>query len=444
MKKNTTFKANYAVSEIVGGMILVTIAVISFSVIYIYLLPPGPECDAEVRIDGYVNEDGIICLKHMGGNSIDSCKIVLSYPNGTVIGSKKEYNWDFGEYRYPLSTITDEKLESEDKKYIVNVYKINEDGKEQEIFIWEASGRTKIQPPDSPILISSLKTNSVDEDLICYSYSIGSGTDVDSYIYNWQINDNSFYEILMPFDTEDHSSSKDYSNNNLNAVINDLTWTSNGKISGAYEFKGMNKYLTLDLPNVFNNIGNNDFSISFWIKNDILNLNDEVVFTAIYDDENFVKFFIIDKQIHFGVCYNNSKDAVKTNNLSIANWYHITGVWDADEKQISLFCNRELYNDPGERNFELNSGSEIIRIGNSSWEGTIDELQIFDRNLSYNQISQDYISTKNGEYKQRVIVSDEINLGDIWQCIIIPNDSSQDLTAVASNEIEIVNYGGGD
>ena len=42
------------------------------------------------------------------------------------------------------------------------------------------------------------------------------------------------------------------------------------------------------------------------------------------------------------------------------------------------------------------------------------------------------------------MVSEETSLGDIWQCIVTPNDGVQDDIPVYSNILRIVNYPGGD
>jgi hypothetical protein len=50
---------------------------------------------------------------------------------------------------------------------------------------------------------------------------------------------------------------------------------------------------------------------------------------------------------------------------------------------------------------------------------------------------------KNGHSDKSVIVSGEIKLGDIWKCIVTPNDGVQDDASTESNIIQIVTYPGG-
>jgi hypothetical protein len=220
-------------------------------------------------------------------------------------------------------------------------------------------------------------------------------------------------------------------------------------IGGAYFFGGSSEYLSLELPPVFSDIPNNDFTISLWLKSDDITADNAVVLMASENNNNFVKFFLQGEEIHVGVCDDGTKDAVRTENLSSDTWYHIAGVWDADQNQILVYCNGELYTEAGERNFALGSGVNLLEIGHGTasskfWDGYLDEFEIFDRILSQKQIYQIYLSTKDGFYDRRVIVAEETSIGNTWQCIVTPNDGTQDGIPVNSNILSIVNYPGGD
>ena len=93
-------------------------------------------------------------------------------------------------------------------------------------------------------------------------------------------------------------------------------------------------------------------------------------------------------------------------------------------------------------------GEGLLELGHASassrfWYGYIDEFEVYDRVLSADQIYQTYISTKDGDSDKRVVVSGETIFGDVWQCIVTPNDGTQDGTSIESNILNIVIYGGG-
>ena len=80
---------DYAVSEIVGGIILVFIALVVFSVIYFNVMSKEyNDSHTNVDIVGSVNDEGLIVLEHKGGDVIKNYKVNVHYPNGTLIGSK--------------------------------------------------------------------------------------------------------------------------------------------------------------------------------------------------------------------------------------------------------------------------------------------------------------------------------------------------------------------
>ena len=66
----------YAVSELVGSMFLIVIAVLAFSVIYSYMFPlPQLSADTHVKLQGYVDPNGFVIIEHVGGESFSSYRI---------------------------------------------------------------------------------------------------------------------------------------------------------------------------------------------------------------------------------------------------------------------------------------------------------------------------------------------------------------------------------
>ena len=83
--------SNIAVSEIVGAILLVFIAVVVSATIYTQMLPvPLPPPESNVHLMGYVNDNGTAIIKHMGGETLFSYEIDLYNSNGTTAVSKYE------------------------------------------------------------------------------------------------------------------------------------------------------------------------------------------------------------------------------------------------------------------------------------------------------------------------------------------------------------------
>jgi hypothetical protein len=230
MKGITSFKSKYAVSEVVGSMLLVLIAVICFSVVQAYLFPSEPDIPISVKIEGTVSEAGIVVLEHIGGNTLDSYKVMVWHSNGSFIGSKicENDDWTIGESRYPLENITDIRLVNDSVQLKITIYSIDANEGEEQVFTWSPSGKMSSVMGGCPILISSLRTNTVDEDLICYSYPVDPDVNATTYIYNWRVNGVTLTDLNMPFNTEDNSTSKDYSGYGIDGTLVGSSWSSEG------------------------------------------------------------------------------------------------------------------------------------------------------------------------------------------------------------------------
>ncbi|NIP31091.1 MAG: hypothetical protein GTN59_11165 [Candidatus Dadabacteria bacterium] len=453
MIKNITLTHDYAVSEVVGGIILVIIAVLSFVVINLYAFPDLDSPDSKIDVIGYVNDNGVVVFEHVGGKSIISYKVEAYQINGTFIDSKEyrslETPWSIGKCIYPLKDINCPLLHNESDKVKIVLFTYNEDGEEQEIFRGILEGHYVEPPGDIPILITSLKTNTPDEDIICFSYPIIPDINATTYIYKWLVNGNPFAQLIMPFNTADNSTTKDYSGYGNHANVIGPNWISQGKVGGAYYFDGSSEYITLSLPSVFYDIPNNDFTICLWSKSDNASVDNSIALMASENTQNFVKMFQFGGEIHFGVSSEGTKRAVRSENLSSNTWYHIAAVWSASEKKLLVYIDGIEHSETGYRQFALGSGAGLLELGHGTasskfWKGYMDELEIYDRVLTKEQIYQIYLSTKNGSYDRRTIISSLITIGDRWQCIVIPNDGDKDGILVESNVLKISNYGGGE
>jgi len=455
-KKINSFKNSYAVSEIVGGMFLIVIAVIAFSAIYLYLYPQGPDLETSVKLEGYVGSDGSIILCHNGGETLSNYRVIVRDPDGGLIGSKtvNDDEWKIGEKRYPLTqlNITDVRLVNETVEVSLGIYNLERDGSSKEIFngifTGKVSGGTTENPFEEVMLISSLYTDTTDEDLICFNNTIEPNITAKTFIYNWLVDGESFCEVYLPFDTSNNNTAKDYSNNNNNGTVVGPIWNSQGVVGGCYFFDGSSDYINGPITDVLGNVEYNDFSVSLWLKSSDITAEWKVLMEARYDNKNFVRIFQQGNEIHFGITEDGTKYVIRTDNLTSNTWYHITGVWDASEKLPHIYVDGVESNKTGNRNFPFGA-HDGFNIGHGTsgsggfWYGYVDEFQIFDRALSNEQIYQIYISTKDGESDKSVMVAEETIQGETWQCIVTPNDSSQDDTAVESNTLQITSYGGG-
>ena len=99
MKIRTSLHNNNAISEIVGSVILLLIAVLSFSAIYLYVFPlPGYSAESNVDIQGSVSGE-YPELVHVGGETLQEYQIFvdgsLYLDSESTDGTR--YNWEMGE-----------------------------------------------------------------------------------------------------------------------------------------------------------------------------------------------------------------------------------------------------------------------------------------------------------------------------------------------------------
>ena len=177
MKKSNLLANTYAVSEVIGATLLVLIAVAAAVSIYSQMLPvPIPSPEPNVHLMGYVTENGDVVIEHMGGEILDSYEV---YVDGTSVYTNLD-----GEYldiggAIPSSIAPT--LENDSFWLKITVYAINDDSSKSVVFDGglfgpeerEASpSPPEIPPLFHPMLISSLRTDTTDEDLICFNYNM--------------------------------------------------------------------------------------------------------------------------------------------------------------------------------------------------------------------------------------------------------------------------------
>lgn len=346
-----------AVSELVGGILILIIAIVVSATIYTQVLPfPIPPPEPNTQLMGYITEDGKVYIEHMGGETLFSYELYVKKLDETFIYKYENNPWQIGERITPPNTSN--LLENDEIK--ITVYTIYNDGNRQIVF----DGVLKYQPnsqtssEDHPILISSLRTDSVDEDLICYNYSIEPSINALSYIYNWLVKDGETYipitKLLMSFDTQSSTVAKDYSGNNNYGSINNASWNINGIEGGAYSFGGFDY---ISIPYCFDGNYIDDITVEVWIKT---NLTSGTIVS--YDRANYWDLVISDGMVKWGT---NSSDGVSIvkglTNISDDNWHHIVATYDSSLGYAKIFIDgildkSELAHSPG---LSIGSGDPI-------------------------------------------------------------------------------------
>jgi len=311
--------------------------------------------------------------------------------------------------------------------------------------------------PNNPVLNSTKGANKLNENITCYPQNFDDLDGAAYPIFNW-IKNNKFYAVLnMPFDLNISSNEtdaiKDYSGYNNNGTLGNGTdankpvWTS-GKIGGAYGFDGIDDYVdvadsnSLDLKTAL--------TITAWIKMNVLST--PIVTKHGGNAQKSYWFDVWDTStsgVRLIVNGGGSDVPLQGNTaLSTGAWYHVAGVYNGIAGTMEVYLNG--INDTATKTSGVPSsiyiGTENLRIGigkdgsgslQYKFNGTIDDVRIYNRSLSPQEIYQIYLEGNNSLNKS-TIVSQELSIGDNWTCQVTPNNLTADGDTKSSNNLTIV------
>ena len=297
------------------------------------------------------------------------------------------------------------------------------------------------------ILNSTYATNRTYENLSVYYSSTDANFDAITNITDWRVNGNSIARLNFAFDKRIHSGAiRDYSTflNNGNLGGGDTskspTWILGGKIAGAYDFDGVDDYIGID--DHVSLKGFSELTISFWI-------NPENSQTAgIIDKNRFAEWnvHLTSNQVRFeGENTGSSTIRFTSNNAISSNqWTHVVVLYNGSIKKIYFGGIEQAITINDNAVGDIFSSTNPIYIGKMNdgynFNGSIDEVKIYNRSLSAEQISAIY-SAGMASHNLESIVSQETEIGETWQVALTPNDMFDDGLTVLSNELTIVDAG---
>jgi Concanavalin A-like lectin/glucanases superfamily len=310
-----------------------------------------------------------------------------------------------------------------------------------------------------PILNSTFGTNLTNENLTIYNQTTAD-IDGDSVknIIDWRKSGSSIAILNLPFDSDDSAGAgktKDYSTLSNNGTITDAVWSATGGYDGrgAYGFGGAG-YINLD-GMVADLQSSTTGTIAFWQKIDDNTANANAWFSASDggDADSYLLLKVygttVSGRMYFVVYEAGVVLRVYTNTGVITNndWIHVAVT--VDENGNKMYINGVQHTDltyfDGSSStqawFNTVTNIDNVRVGGlrvggvegTTFEGDIDEVQIYDRALSAEQISALYNN------KTDLIVSQEILSGENWTACVTPNDGYVDGVELCSDGLVILN-----
>ena len=288
-------------------------------------------------------------------------------------------------------------------------------------------------------LTSTSGNNATTDNLTINITSTDGENDIVRNITDWRVGGTSIAVLNMPFDTNITSTAsgaiKDYSTYTNHGQLgggtaaNAPTWTSSGKVGGGYIFDGSNDYINVpfnkDLPSG---------TIEMWIKS-IGNTGATQIFfegdgsaagsSPSFEGTATSMTFYVNNTCSLNVAY--------TQNV----WTHFIGTWSSTENK--LYKNGVEAGSGACTHTEIGFSKFVVggRSGSNPANATIDEVKIYNRSLSPEEITMEY-NAGLANHHTRVLASNETNKGETWTVATTPSDGYEDGITNISNSLTII------
>jgi hypothetical protein len=291
----------------------------------------------------------------------------------------------------------------------------------------------------NPKLNSTSGNNVTTDNITCYNQTTADAeSDAVVNIYNWYKNGKPMMVLYMPFDTNisnvTANAVKDYSGTSNNGQLGEGTaaytpnWTSSGAVGGAYTFDDQNDYI--HVPNL-DEFDTSNFSVSLWYK--FTGSSDYTYDGLIHSDRNgYSGGFRVLVRNDTGAPYiqvnGSALNAITASGSYAQNqWHHVVGVFNYQAGIFKLYVNGQEKGSAAPLN-PGNTSASWVNIGYAQWyfNGSIDDVRLYNQSLSASQIYQLWLDTKDGFSRNATLVSAELALESNYTCEVTPNDRYED------------------
>ncbi len=304
----------------------------------------------------------------------------------------------------------------------------------------------KNSPPthNFPILNSTNVNNNTNQNLTLYPQGVSDAdNDPVKNITNWRVNSTSLMVLNMPFEGVNGTSSNnawDYSGygNNLSEFFDGgAAWNATGGLgrTGAYRLNG-GDYLAVNNTQGLNLTTN--FTITLWVYRMTDTGLAEPLLSASNDSDRNIDLSIAADDTVAYTLTNNSGLTFTDNQSGVS-----LGAWtffavNFNGSYMGFYVNGSI---KGAKYAEADGfavrGSALPwRLGRerttNNFDGLIDQVQVYNRSLSSEQISALFSNRTD------LIVSQETTAGQNWTTDITPNDGENDGASIRSNQVVIL------
>jgi len=246
--------------------------------------------------------------------------------------------------------------------------------------------------------------------------SITDAADLSEFKFSWNNTNYTFYNdslvLMMNFDNRSALGENDtravdaskYSNNGTCSGTTCPIWNAIGKYGGAYEFDGVRDYITMGTAS---STDITSLTISAWVYVKSLAHPNTIVSRRVWGGDVPYQFRVDNAGYVILSWYRAAsgwQDCHTANGLiTTNNWHHITATFDNSTLNCSIYIDGVLKINET-KTYGLNKNptattmigrqqySDDLNTLNYYFNGTIDEVRIWDRTLSEDEIMQSYKS----------------------------------------------------
>lgn len=203
----------------------------------------------------------------------------------------------------------------------------------------------------------------------------------------------------------------DYTPNNNDGTVNGATWNSSGIYEGAYSYDGVNDYISI--PKNFSTMLNNDNTVSGWFYvNTFPSGADTDYIISFRGERNYNIRLNSENRLEWTAYTGSTEIKITSSILNINEWYFFTAVRDTTNG-MSLYVNAQTPTTNAYTGVFATSSltrNALAELGNGAlfFNGSIDEIAVFNYSLSSNEIEYLY-NNGNPTKAQQYPFSSEIN-----------------------------------
>jgi uncharacterized repeat protein (TIGR02543 family) len=280
-------------------------------------------------------------------------------------------------------------------------------------------------------------------------------------VYNWYKNGASITNLNLPFESKPDkdavysgtATTRDYSGRGNNGTVFGATYTQ-GVVGGGYYFDG-NDFITVEEQS--NSLGGSgtwtQMSVEFWIKAPTAGSTERLIWKPDRYDTRNINSYRVDvrnnnlQQLEFTwYLYSGTKTYSLSYNLTsgVTDWHHVVCTYRSGAGlRIYVDGTQRSVNSSSAISGNVNATVGPLQIafnrpgGSGDFVGFLDEVRIYQYELSSAMINQRYLDTRNGLSSSSTIPSSDLTVGDQWRCQVTPNDGLADGTTLNTNTVTI-------